>query len=341
MKKSIGKYINFTVFLALAILLLYYAFRSVDFNHIIKGFQSVNYFWIFVAIIAGLIAHILRAIRWGILIEPLGKKVALSNLFSAVMIGYLANVAFPRFGEVAKCGIIRKTDGVKFESLVGTVVVERAMDLVMLLVSTFVVIAIKIDLFGGFIYSKILLPIKNKALEIEGYQLIIILLILLAFGLLFIYVVKSGLLGHKLSEKLKSMYRGVIDGLKSITKTHKLTQFLILSVLIWVFYWMMTWILFYSTPITSDLTVWDALFVMAIGSYGMTVPVQGGFGAFHIMTAIALGIFGITYDDGLIFAIISHESQTLFLIIGGLVALAYIYIKQRKHPNIDTEKTAQ
>lgn len=331
MKKSIGKYINFTAFLALAVFLLYYAFRSVDFNYIVKGFRSVNYFWVFVAILAGLIAHILRAIRWGILIEPLGKKVPLSNLFSAVMIGYLANVAFPRFGEVAKCGSIRKTDGVKFESLVGTVVVERAMDLVMLLVSTLIVIAIKIDLFGGFIYNKILLPIKNKALQIEGYQVIIILLVLLAFGLLFIYIVKSGLLGHKLSEKLKSMYRGVIDGLKSITKTHKLTQFLILSVLIWVFYWMMTWILFYSTPITSNLTVWDALFVMAIGSYGMTVPVQGGFGAYHIMTAIALGIFGITYDDGLIFAIISHESQTIFLIIGGLMALAYIYIKQRKN----------
>jgi len=341
LKKAIGKYINFTVFLSLAILLLYYAFRSVEFSHIVKGFRSVNYFWIVVAIIAGLIAHILRAIRWGILIEPLGKKVSLSNLFSAVMIGYLANVAFPRFGEVAKCGSIRKTDGVKFESLVGTVVVERAMDLLMLMISTFVVVAIKIDLFGGFIFNKIVLPLQNKALQIEGYQLIIILLVLLAFGLLFIYVVKSGLLGHKLSEKLKSMYRGVIDGLKSITKTHKLTQFLLLSVLIWVFYWMMTWILFYSTPITSSLTVWDALFIMVIGSYGMVVPVQGGFGAFHIITSVALGVFGIAYDDGLIFAIISHESQTLFLIIGGLVALAYIYIKQRKYPNIDTEKTAQ
>lgn len=330
MKKAVGKYINFTVFLALAILLLYYAFRSVDFDHFVKGFRSVNYFWILLSILAGLIAHVLRAIRWGILIEPLGKKVSLANLFSAVMIGYLANVAFPRFGEVAKCGSIRKTDGVKFESLLGTVVVERAMDLLMLLISTVIVIAIKFDLFGGFIYNKILLPLKNKALQVEGYQIIIILAVILAFTFLGLYVIKSGLLGNKLSEKFKSMYRGVVDGLKSITKTHKLSQFLVLSVLIWVFYWFMTWFLLYSTPITSNLTIWDGLFIMVIGSFGMTVPVQGGFGAYHIITAIALGIFGITYDDGLIFAIVSHESQTLFLIVGGLAALAYIYIKQRK-----------
>lgn len=334
MKKAIGKYINFTVFLALAIILLYYAFRSVDFNHVVKGFRSVNYFWILLSLLAGLTAHILRAIRWGILIEPLGKKVSLSNLLSAVMIGYLANVAFPRFGEVAKCGSIRKTDGVKFESLLGTVVVERAMDLVMLLISTVIVIAIKFDLFGGFIYNRILLPLKNKALQIEGYQIIIILAVILAFTFLGLYIIKSGLLGNKLSEKFKSMYRGVIDGLNSITKTHRLSQFLVLSLLIWVFYWFMTWSLLYSTPITSNLTIWDGLFIMVIGSFGMTVPVQGGFGAYHIITAIALGIFGITYDDGLIFAIISHESQTLFLIIGGLAALAYIYIKQRKKNTI-------
>ncbi|MGE0078489.1 MAG: lysylphosphatidylglycerol synthase transmembrane domain-containing protein [Bacteroidales bacterium] len=329
MKKGIGKYINFAVFLSLAILLLYYAFRSVDFNHIVQGFRSVNYLWIFLSILAGLIAHILRAIRWGILIEPLGKKPSLPNLFSAVMVGYLANVAFPRFGEIAKCGSIRKTDGVKFESLVGTVVVERAMDLVMLLVSTLIVIAIKIDLFGGFIYDKILLPIKNKALQIEGYQLIIILIVLAAFVLLFVFIIKSGLLGHRLSEKVKSMYHGVIDGLRSVTRTHRLSQFLVLSVLIWIFYWIMTWLLIYSTPITSGLTIWDGLFIMVIGSFGMTVPVQGGFGAFHIITAIALGIFGISYDDGLVFAIVSHESQTIFLIISGLLALAYLYSKYR------------
>ncbi len=330
MKKGIGKYINFTIFLALAILLLYYAFRSVDFNHIAKGFRSVNYFLIFVAILVGFAAHVLRAIRWGVLIDPLGKKVPLSHLISAVLIGYLANVAFPRLGEVAKCGSIRKSDGVKFESLVGTVVVERAADLVMLIVFTLVVIAIKIDLFGGFIYSKIVLPLKSHALRIQAYQLIIVFAVIFAIGLLLVYTVRSGLLGHRISTKAKSLYSGVIDGLKSITRTHQLPKFILLSVLIWVFYWIMTWILFYSTPITSQLTAWDALFVMVIGSYGMTVPVQGGFGAFHIMTAIALGIFGITYNDGLLFAIISHESQTLFLIVGGLMAMAYLYIKQRK-----------
>ncbi|MGD9977113.1 MAG: lysylphosphatidylglycerol synthase transmembrane domain-containing protein [Bacteroidales bacterium] len=329
MKKRISRAINFTIFFALAALLLYYAFRSVDYNHLAEGFRDVNYLWVGLSLLAALLAHIFRAIRWGILIEPLGKKPSFLNLLSAVMIGYFANIAFPRIGEVAKCGSIRKTDGIKFESLVGTVVVERAMDLLMLLISTIAVIAVNFEIFGGFIFNRILLPIKSKALQVHGYQLAILFAVTAAFLILFFYVVKSEMFGRRISTKIKSVYHGVIDGLKSITRTHRLPQFIIFSVLIWFFYWIMTWLLLFCTPITSGLNIWEGLFVMVIGSFGMTVPVQGGFGAFHIITAVALGIFGVTYDDGLIFAVVSHESQTLLLILGGLIAMAYLYVKYR------------
>lgn len=321
---------NFAVFFSLAIVLLYYAFRSVDFTHIAQGFREVNYFWIAISLLIALIAHALRAIRWGYLMESLGHKPHFSNLFAAVMFGYLANLALPRFGEVAKCGSVSRVSRIRFESLVGTVVVERAADLAMLLIATVIVVLVKIDSFGQYIYTRIVQPIEQKAIHIEGYKIVILLVMAIAFLLLIRFMLKSDFLGEKLNGKIRSAVIGVIDGLKSIYRTPRVIQFALLSVLIWVSYWLMTWALLCSTPITSNLTGWDVLFIMVIGSYGMTVPVQGGFGAYHIITASALGIFGITYENGLIFAIISHESQTIMVVIAGIVSMVYLYIKQRK-----------
>lgn len=321
---------NFAIFFSLAIVLLYYAFRSVDFTHIAQGFREVNYFWIAVSLLVALISHALRAIRWGYLMQPLGTKPPFSSLFAAVMFGYLSNLALPRFGEVAKCGSVSRVSPIRFESLVGTVVVERAADLAMLLVATVIVVLVKIDSFGQYIYTKILHPIEQKAIHIEGYKVVILLVMAIAFILLIRFVLRSDLLGEKLNGKVRGAVIGVIDGLKSIYRTPRVVQFALLSVLIWVSYWLMTWALLYSSPITSNLTGWDALFIMVIGSYGMTVPVQGGFGAYHIITASALGIFGITYENGLIFAVISHESQTIMLVLAGIVSMVYLYIKQRR-----------
>ena len=321
--------VNFFIFFLLSILLLYFAFRKVDFAHVAQGFRNVSYLWIFLSLIVGLMSHAIRAARWSILIEPLGKKPTFLNLFSAVMVGYIANLALPRVGEVAKCGSVSKTDGIRFESLVGTVVVERTMDLLMLLLTTLIVVALKFDLFGKFIIIRIFNPLRDRALQLNGYQLAAILVIVAAFIFFVRLILKSDIFGRKISVKIRSVWNGVVDGVKSIAHTNKLGQFLALSVAMWVCYWVMTWLLLYSTPITANLTLWDGLFIMVIGSYGMVVPVQGGFGAYHIITAIALGIFGITYDDGLVFAIISHESQTFLIILGGILALIYVYLIQR------------
>ena len=321
--------VNFFIFFLLSILLLYLAFRKVDFSHVAQGFRNVSYLWIFLSLLVGLASHALRAVRWSILVEPLGKKPSFLNMFSAVMVGYIANLALPRVGEVAKCGSVSRTDGIRFESLVGTVVVGRAMDLVMLLLATITVVALKFDFFGKFIISRIFHPLRDRALQLNGYQLAAVLVVVVAFILFVRLILRSEIFGSKISLKIRSIWNGTVDGVKSIAHTNKLGQFLVLSVVMWLCYWVMTWLLLYSTPITANLTVWDGLFIMVIGSYGMVVPVQGGFGAYHIITAIALGIFGITYDDGLVFAIISHESQTFLVILGGILALIYVYIIQR------------
>ncbi len=125
------------------------------------------------------------------------------------------------------------------------------------------------------------------------------------------------------------MYYGIIDGLKSVTRMKKRGLFIIYSFLLWGMYLLMTWLLLFSTKSTSGLTIIDGLFIMVVGSFGMVVPVQGGFGAFHIMTAMGLGIYGISREDGLVFATIAHESQTIILIILGVLSMAILFLKKK------------
>lgn len=287
----------------------------------------MRYGWVAVALLLGLASHIVRAARWRLLIEPIDRRLPLRHVVAAVFVGYITNLAFPRLGEVAKCGSINKTDGTRFDSLLGTVVVERTFDLLATMVLTLMVLALQFERVGQFFVERIFAPLCDKLLSVSILTYIIIAVSLLLLLLIAAIVVRRGLLGERLSSKLQSLRQGLTDGLKSLFNTPKWWIFIIYTILLWVAYWSMTWAVLRSTPITQGLGWSDALFLLVVGSFGMVVPVQGGFGAFHVITAISLGIYGISYDDGLIFAIISHESQTLLLIVGGIISLIYLYIR--------------
>lgn len=261
--------------------------------------------------------------------EPLGVFPSLKNVFGAVMIGYLANFAFPRLGEITKCGTLKKTDNVPFESLIGTVLVERASDMVMLLFCVVSVFFIKIDFFGQFILDKIFKPLFFKASGFSYLTIILFASILTIFYLL-LHLIRKNVFGHKIKSRVKSLYYGVIDGLKSITRMKNRGMFIVYSFLIWGCYLFMTWLLLFSTKPTSGLGIIDALFIMVVGSFGMVVPVQGGFGAFHIITAMGLGLYGISREDGLVLATIGHESQTIMLVTLGVISMAVLFIKRKR-----------
>ena len=331
MNNTVKKVLNYSLFFALAIILLYFAFRKVDVSIIITGFKDANYIWVIFSIIVAIFANLFRALRWQLLIEPLGVKPSIKNVFGAVMIGYLANFAFPRLGEITKCGVLKKTDNASFESLIGTVLVERASDLVMLLFCVVLVFFIKIDFFGEFLLNKIFKPIFFKASGFSFMSIIIIASTLL-FIYLLLHLIRKNVFGHKVKARVKSMYFGIVDGLKSVSRMKKRGLFIFYSFLIWSLYLLMTWLLVFSTKATSDLSIVDSLFVMVVGSFGMIVPVQGGFGAFHIITATGLGLFGISREDGLVFATIAHESQTILLIVLGTISMAVLFIKKKPKP---------
>lgn len=336
MNETFKKALNFFLFFALAAILLYFAFRKVEIDVLIKGFKEANYFWVSLSLLVGFLASVVRAIRWRLLMEPLGPMPSKKNVYAAVMIGYLANFAFPRIGEITKCGSLKKSDNVSFESLIGTVIVERASDMLMLLLCVILAFFIRIDFFGQFLLDKIFKPMFTNASGFS-WASIIIIISFLVFTYLVLHLIRKNVFGKKVKSKVKSMYYGIIDGLKSITRMRRKWQFIFYSFLLWALYLLMTFLLVLATKPTSHLGLTDSLFVLVVGSFGMVVPVQGGFGAFHIITAMGLSIYGISWEDGLVFATIGHESQAILFILIGVLSMTYLFVR-KKHITQETHK---
>ena len=297
-----------------------------------SGLKRANYYWVALTIFIGFIAYVSRAYRWNLLIESLGYKPKLLHTTSAVLVGYLANIAFPRLGEVSRCAMLHKSDKVPFESLVGTVIVERAFDLFTLIVIIVAVAVTKISLFGNFFSQHLIAPITKRIGNNFNFSLEYCLL----FGAIIVVVGVGLFLSHKKLGhtapviKFKKVASGVIAGLKTGYKMKRRKAFIVSTLILWGSYWLMSWLIVFAIPETANLGPLDGMFLLAAGSIGMAAPVQGGFGSFHIMLALALGLFGISWENGLIVATLSHESQMLFAVILGAIGFYIIIFAVRK-----------
>lgn len=285
-------------------------------------------------------AHYLRAIRWKMLIKPLGYSPSNANTFHAVMIGYLANLAFPRMGEVTRCGVLTKTDKVPLNSLVGTVIVERFIDLLTLIAILFLALFLQFEIIYQFIDTTIFSPFL---LKIQGNSMLIFVVILLV--VLFLYLTryiylkyKSILMKSGFGNKLTKLILGIKDGFTTISKMDKPWLFYVYSFGIWFFYFLTTYMVFFAIPATSVLSWQVAIFVLAAGSLGMVAPVQGGIGAYHWMVAEGLILFSIVKSDGLIYATLAHSSQVLLILFLGLIGIIATLIPKNKQSNLEDEQ---
>ncbi len=332
MKRKILRAVNFFVFLAIGILLLYLAFKGVDFNTLVDDLKSANYLWVLLSLFFALIGYVSRAYRWKLLIEPLNYNPPVKNVFYAVMFGYLANFAFPRIGEVSRCGSLAKSDKIPMDALIGTVIIERAIDLVTLLILLFVIFIAKIESFGFFIKENVFIPISRKFIKTVDFP-VFYWFIIIAIIVTFIYLAYYFRKKYKRSKiiiKIRRIIRGVISGIKTVTKMKNRTAFLFHTLLIWLMYFLMTYVVVFAIPATESLKPIDGLFLLVIGGLGMAAPVQGGIGAFHWIVSLALSLYGISREEGLVFATIQHESQAILAILLGAFSVMMLFLDSRK-----------
>ncbi|MCL2098428.1 MAG: flippase-like domain-containing protein [Bacteroidales bacterium] len=326
-KKIVMEVLKYTFFSALTAYLVWSFARSVDWPKVAQALKQANYWWIGLSMLVGWVAILVRAQRWRILIEPLNYRPSLKNTYDAVMLTYLANFALPRMGEVVRCGALRKSEKIPFDSLLGTVVLERIFDVFCLLVIVVSVIFMRMETFGAFMYDKIWQPLMEKSGGSFSKWLLIAAIIGFA-GLTLIIVFRKRLLKIGLIRKTVKLFSGLIDGLKAGFRLKKYKQFFAYTLLLWLLYFMQSYTIMKSMPETQGLFMADALFLMVVGSFGWVMPVQGGLGAFHYMVSLALvGIYAVDAGMADAFAIISHESQSVVMIFFGFISLIAISLK--------------
>jgi uncharacterized protein (TIRG00374 family) len=322
--------IKFMALLAIAVLLLVLAFRGISIRFIATQILKAKFFWVFLSFLCSALALVSRAIRWNLLIEPLGYKPMLRKTFYAVCIGYLANLAFPRLGEVTRCGSLAKAEAVPFHVLLGTVIVERVIDVLSLLICIIISTVIEFKRLGNFIQKNIFQPLLDKIQVLWSSPVMIIILAIVLMLIIFSiwYVVQKN--KTSAASRFADLMNGIISGIRSAGRIKRPWLFIFHSVLIWFLYYLSVYAALYALPSTEGLGFSAALFLLVAGGLGMSAPVQGGIGVYHLLVSQGLVLYGLTQQDGLVFATLLHSLQVALILLFGSFSLLLLFLDNRK-----------
>ena len=293
MKDKILNTAKFLFFLAIGIGLIWLVVKDLtekDKEEIYKSFREANYWWIIVTILLGFLSNVSRAIRWKMLMKPLGHSPRLDNTVYAIFIGYMANYALPRLGEVTRCGILNRYDKVPMNELLGTVLAERAIDMLCLILIFFYTLFAQYSLIYNYTEQKLFLPLWNKLAPLFANKIIVIVLFvlfLLAVWLLirFIRRANTGIISI-----FSNALKGFLNGMVSIKNIDKPFLFVFHSVFIWVMYFLMNYVGFWAFSETANLSLSAGFSTLVFGSVGMIV-VQGGIGAYPLIIMETLKLY--------------------------------------------------
>jgi len=313
MNKKLKNAIQIIISLGLGILIFYLVYKQIDLNDVKENLKNAHWGFIIFPIIICFLSTWFRALRWNMLIEPVAKVPKTKNTLVAVMIGYFVNHLIPRGGEIARCGILTKYEGIPMSELVGTVITERAFDLIITFSIVFLAALFEYDVMVDFLANVNLLD-KLVNFVTNPYLWGVILLC----AIIFIFFRKK-IAQLKFFQKFKGVGVGIWNGLKSFTKIKKKGLFLLYSFLIFFMYYLMLYTTFWLFDFSKDLSMEAGLVTYVFGALGMIVPTQGGIGAYEYMTIQALMLYGITQSQAGTFAAIAHVIEIVFFCVFGFL----------------------
>ena len=343
MNRQLLAVLKFAGFLSIGIVILALVFRSQNeafqaqcaldgvapencslLHKLADDLSHVRYGWLGILLLIFMLSNFFRAWRWQQLIEPLGKKVSFWNSFWTIMVGYFANLGLPRMGELVRAGMLGRYEGIKVEKVMGTVVIDRLLDVLCLLCVIGLAFLLEWDTLYGFISgarsgSDVGSP-PGFLQRLAGYWPWF-LGILLTLGLLAAFFYRR-VLDSSIGRRIVGILRGFADGLRSVLKVRNLPLLVFNTLAIWVCYFLMAWLPFFSFPATEHLGPDAALMVFVFSALGIVIPSPGGLGSYHLMVIQALALYGIAGDDALSFANILFFTVNLFCnIVFGLLGL--------------------
>ncbi len=330
MKKNLLSVVKVLFFLGLGIALIFLFLNKLspeDKDKIWEALKSADYSWILLSMLFGTLAHVSRALRWKQLLEPIGYNPKFSNTFLAVMIMYFANLAVPRLGEVSRCAILRRYEKIPVEKSFGTVVAERAIDLLFLASIFFITLLFEWDLIlEGFDLIKGLGG--NGGPKEKSYLLPTLAIIAcMVAGLLFLFRKNSRI--KTIYTKVLNLVMGFVSGLKSAVQVKRPLIFLAHSAFIWIMYILMVYICIFALPETSELPFQACMMLLLFGSIGIII-VPGGIGIYPAIISAVLSLYAIDEPTGYAFGWIVWLGQTVLLLIWGLISFMLLPIVNKR-----------
>ena len=351
MKKPILTILQYLFFLGIGIFFVWLSVKNINHDQWLQikdAIKRAKHWLIIPAFILLFLAHYSRAMRWKILMEPLGYKPSSFNTFAAVMIGYLVNAGVPRLGEVVKCTLLARYEKIRADRLVGTIVMERAVDVVCLLV----VFVAALIFQGGFIGEHVANSFSSFFTDRSGHtsiRKVVIFLSSVTIVCIVLYVLLKKY-GHiDAVGKIKNVLKGILHGLNSIRLVKHKGMFVFWTVFMWALYLSGTTIGIYALQETAHLGIGGGLTTLAFGSIGMIVA-PGGIGAYAWIVSKLIGWYGLNEDTiGNALGWLLWSVQTLIILLGGMICFAFLSYHNKKskvekrqqytQQNIDTARS--
>lgn len=323
MRLNARQWIQVVVSLAVAIWIFWFLYKDISFQSLKKALNEATFWWIGLSVLVSLLGYWIRAWRWKLLIEAGQEEYKLTTFrsFVAMMMGYVANLLVPRAGEVARCAALSKISNFQMGKLFGTVILERTIDFLFMIFTIALAFLLQRNLFLGL--AKDLISVDDLIATIKGYWPLVLGAILVTT--VFVYLVFQKYQDSGLFKKVRHFLRDIAQGFVSLKKVKNQKGFWISSVTIWVIYYLMMLFVAWAVPSTASLSLSAILLVMVMGSIGMVAPVQGGIGTFHALVAFILIAFGLSEEEGKIFAVIIHSSQVFAVIGAGILSLGFFF----------------
>ena len=312
MRKMIS-FLKFSLPLLLGLVLLFYAFKNIQLDDFLSKLDQTRYEWVIGSMLLSSLAYVSRAYRWQLLLRAADQKVSTFRLTLAVFVGYLANLAFPRLGEVVRCAVLKKTNHIPVSLSIGTVVTERIIDSLVLLFFLIIALLLEFDLIVT--YFENIFSIYHIPLDGLLYAALTLLMI---FSILVLVILRTH---TPLSQRTKKMASEVLKGILTIKSIQSKSLFLITTTVMWLTYFLMSYMIFFALEETSSLSLTAGFMLLVSGGIALALPVQGGIGTYHAMIAMMLGLYGIENTTGLFLATLLHSSQILSVVIFGGISL--------------------
>lgn len=334
MKKNV---LTILISVLIAGVFLWLALKDFDLEKIKNSLRKANYFWVAFAGVFGLLAYWFRAIRWNLLLEPMGYRISNSNSLWTISFGYLMNLTIPRSGEVARSTALYGVEKVPVDKSFGTIILERVVDLICMGIFALITAFLKYNTLVSFykiateksikdkkelnFFEQILVKIGIPDVQLFYFYLKLSIIVILIVVIIYLFLYKK--------EKLINFIKGIFEGLKSILKLRQKGKFILYTAGIWICYFLASYLVCFSLPETSDFTISDGCFILVVGTLGMIIPASGGIGAFNL--AMKFGFAALFFsmgksteigaEIGLAFSFITLPLQIVIMLVMGLISI--------------------